>query len=107
MEERKEEVPKNFGELLDTELGLCALKFGLVGVFKISACADGIQGCAVTKYTSCVKETLISFFSSPSFLRLEFLVISKYKYLVLNLKTVLRSGLVAIKIILTRVVILL
>ena len=57
---RKDEyIPKNFGELLETEVGL-------VGVFRISACGEGMQGCAVTKYTSCVKETLTSLFSSPS-----------------------------------------
>jgi hypothetical protein len=55
----EEYIPKNLGELLETELGL-------VGVFRISVCGEGIQGCAVTKYTSCVKETLTSFFSSPS-----------------------------------------
>jgi hypothetical protein len=62
----EEYVPKNFVALLDNELGLCALKFGLVGVFRISECGEVIQGCAVTKYTSCVNETFISFFSSPS-----------------------------------------
>jgi hypothetical protein len=60
-------LPENFDtEPLEIELGLCALKLGLVGVFKISACWEGIQGCAVTKYTSWVNETLTSFLSSPS-----------------------------------------
>lgn len=59
-----EDIPKNLG----AETGDCstALNGGLVGVFKMSACAEGVQGCAVTKNTSCVNEMLTSFFSSPS-----------------------------------------
>jgi hypothetical protein len=53
---------------------------GLVSDCNISVWADGTQGCAVTKWTSCVKERLISFFSCPS-TSMENLIIAEYVWI--------------------------
>lgn len=53
---------------------------GLVGDCKISVWVDGTQGWAVTKWTSCVNERSISFFSCPS-TSMENLIIAEYVWI--------------------------